>query len=209
MDDVRVMIVEDHGMVRDGLISAIDAADRLTIVGDAPDLTNAIAVADRCDPDVVVCDYHLPDGRGSDLPARLGQSRARVLLVSGVDAQIAVRSAVAGGCAGFVAKAEGIDELITAIQHVAEDRAVFPAGLLSDVALTEAAGPELTPREREILGLLATAASSQEMAETLHLSLNTVRNHVRSTMTKLGATTRLEAVVVAARHGLVDLSPAG
>ncbi len=167
----------------------------------------AVQLCRALTPDVVICDQQLPDGSGSDLPARLGQRETRVLLVTGVDSESAFSAAIAGGCAGFVSKTSGLARLVAAVHDLAADRAVFPAGLLGQIATTHPAQVDLTPRELEVLHLLADAASSDEIASSLGVSLHTARNHIRTALAKLGATTRLEAVVTAARQGIVDLSP--
>lgn len=208
MKPVRVAIVDDHGMVRDGLKAAIAEDPGLVVVGDAATLAAAIALCAAENPDVVICDQQLPDGLGSDLPASLGTDTIRVLLVSGLATEQTVAAAVAGGCAGFVAKADGIAKLVEAVRDLMADRAVFPAGLLRAMAAAGNAGggPALTSRELDVLRLLAQAKGSEEIAVELVVSLHTVRNHIRNTLAKLGATTRLEAVVKAARLGIVDLS---
>ena len=206
---VRVVVVDDHGMVRDGLVAAIGEDERLDVVGAAATLAEGVDLCQALDPDVVVCDQQLPDGSGSDLPAALGDTGARVLLVSGVATEKTVAAAVAGGCTGFVAKTEGVDRLVSAIDDLMADRAVFPAGLLARmVTAPESARASLTPREEDVINLLAEAKGSQEIADELLVSLHTARNHIRSVLSKLGASTRLEAVVKAARSGVIDLSPA-
>ena len=206
---VRVVVVDDHGMVRDGLVAAIGEDERLDVVGAAATLAQGVELCQALDPDVVVCDQQLPDGSGSDLPAALGDTQARVLLVSGVATDKTVGAAVSGGCAGFVAKTEGVARLVSAIDDLMADRAVFPAGLLARFAAGSATPSPavLTPREQDVINLLADAKGSQEIADELVVSLHTARNHIRSVLSKLGATTRLEAVVKAARSGVVDLSP--
>ena len=205
----RVVIIDDHGMVRDGLVAAIDNAQELQVVGAAATLAEGTGLCATLRPDVAVCDQQLPDGRGSDLPSALGNSPTRVLLVSGVATGETVSAAVTGGCAGFVAKTEGVAGLVSAIHDVLADRAVFPAHALARLASASHADPPvaLTPRELDVITLLAQARSSQEIADELTVSLHTARNHIRAVLAKLQASTRLEAVVKAARAGIVDLAP--
>lgn len=209
MTSVRVVVIDDHGMVRDGLVAAIGERSQLEVVGSASTLADGIDLCLTLEPDVAVCDQQLPDGTGSDLPAALGDSMTRVLLVSGVATDTTVGAAVSGGCAGFVAKTEGVERLVSAIDDLMADRAVFPAGLLARYASASAGARPvpLTPREQDVIELLAEAKGSQEIADELRVSLHTARNHIRAVMSKLGAGTRLEAVVKAARSGVVDLSP--
>lgn len=196
-------------MVGDGLVAVINDAPGLNVVGVAASVHDAATLCRRERADVAVCDYQLSGALGSELPAAVADLSTRVLLVSGANPRVALKAAVEGGCAGFLPKTAGIPELIEAIRRVAADAAVFPADALAHAAGGDrgASGPPLTPREAAVLELLARAANSQEIAAELGIALNTTRNHVRSTLAKLGAKTRLEAVVIAARSGLVDLSP--
>ena len=209
MSSARVVVIDDHGMVKDGLVAAIDGIAHLDVVGSASTLAEGIAVCRTLEPDVAVCDHQLPDGLGSDLPSQLGDAATRVLLVSGMTADETVVAAVSGGCAGFVAKTEGVARLTSAIDDLMADRAVFPARVLARLAtMSPPESPtSLTPRERDVIELLAEAKGSQEIADELVVSLHTARNHIRAVMAKLDAQTRLEAVVKAARAGIVDLSP--
>lgn len=130
-----------------------------------------------------------------------------MLLVSGLDQLQPATAALEGGCAGFLPKTAGVERLLTAVERVAAGEAVFPAAAIKRLTRpTQAADPSLTERETAVLRLLADAASSAAISAALHISLHTVRNHIRSIMTKLGAKIRLEAVVIAAWAGLVDLS---
>jgi DNA-binding NarL/FixJ family response regulator len=210
---LRVLLVEDHEMVARGLTAALVDEPDLEVVGwarTAGDGTNRYV---ELRPDVVVMDYRLPDGRGTDATREIRSVTrdACVLLLTGTDEAGVVAEALDAGCSGFVSKDRGIDELASAIRAVARGAAVFPASLLSRAlgprSDTQTLGADLTMREREVLDLLAQGASTDEIAGGLFLSMHTVRNHVRNILTKLHARTKLEAVVVAARAGVVDLRP--
>lgn len=210
---VRVLLVEDHDMVARGLEAALNDEDDIEVVGRAASAADGVARHAQLDPDVVVMDYRLPDGSGTDATRRIRENDpdAVVLLLTGFDDAGVVAAALDSGCSGFVTKDATIDNLAGAIRSVARGAAVFPAGQLAR-ALRPAArepqvGADLTSREREVLSLLAEGASTEEIAQLLFLSLHTVRNHVRNILTKLQARTKLEAVIVAARAGIVDLRP--
>jgi DNA-binding NarL/FixJ family response regulator len=210
---VRVLLVEDHAMVARGLEAALGEEDDLEVVGIAGSVEEGVTRFRQLGPDVIVMDYRLPDGHGTDATRRIRDidGDAAILLLTGADDPSVVSAALDAGCSGFVSKDRDLDELASAIRAVAKGAAVFPAGLLSR-ALSPGAehsvtGGDLTPREREVLGLLAEGASTEEIGSSLYLSLHTVRNHVRNILTKLHARTKLEAVVIAARAGLVDLTP--
>jgi DNA-binding NarL/FixJ family response regulator len=208
-----VLLVEDHEMVARGLEAALVDEPDLEVVAWARTAIDGAKQYLEMRPDVVVMDYRLPDGRGTDATREIrGADReACVLLLTGADDPGVVAEALDAGCSGFVSKDRGVDELASAIRAVARGAAVFPASLLSRAlgprsdSLT--VGADLTLREREVLDLLSSGASTEEIASGLFLSMHTVRNHVRNILTKLHARTKLEAVVVAARAGIVDLRP--
>jgi len=210
---MRVLLVEDHDMVARGLEAALNAEDDIAVVGRAANVADGIRAYDDLRPDVVVMDYRLPDGSGTDATRRIRDTHAdaTVLLLTGFDDPGVVSAALEAGCSGFVTKDASIESLAGAIRAVARGAAVFPAERLAR-ALSGSSGERmfgatLTGREREVLGLLARGNSTEEIAATLFLSMHTVRNHVRNILTKLHARTKLEAVVTAARAGIVDLSP--
>jgi DNA-binding NarL/FixJ family response regulator len=211
--NVRVLLVEDHAMVARGIEAALGEEDDLEVVGIAGTVEDGVLRFRQLDPDVVVMDYRLPDGAGTDAARRIRtlDEEAAVLLLTGADDPSIVSAALDCGCSGFVSKDRDVDELASAIRAVARGAAVFPADLLSRAlsAGTERStvGADLTSREREVLTMLADGSSTEEIGSNLFLSLHTVRNHVRNILTKLHARTKLEAVVIAARAGLVDLRP--
>jgi DNA-binding NarL/FixJ family response regulator len=205
---VRVVVVDDHQMLLDAMTIALSRHPRIEVVGSANSFSDAVDLLARADVDVLVTDLQLRDGRGTDLVDHATRSSPSipVLLITGTDGRRAVQAALASGCAGFVSKAHGFERLVDAVLAVARGAAVFPAALLSatfDAGPTDASG--LSTREVEVLQLLAGARSVTEIADELHLSLHTVRNHVKQILAKLGAHSQLEAVVIGARHGLVEI----
>jgi DNA-binding NarL/FixJ family response regulator len=210
---VRVLLVEDHAMVARGLEATLAEESDLEVVGIAGTVDESVLRFKQLTPDVVVMDFRLPDGEGTEATRRIREidADAAVLLLTGADDPGIVSAALDAGCSGFVSKGRDLDDLTSAIRAVARGAAVFPAGLLTR-AFTPGTdqlgtGADLTTREREVLGLLADGCSTEEIGSQLFLSLHTVRNHVRNILTKLHARTKLEAVVIAARAGLVDLRP--
>ncbi len=208
---IQVMLVEDHDMVREALIAALDARAIIEVIGAAAGVAEAepiLADGDRS-IDVIVADLQLGDGQGTDL-VELASQRAPappVLLITGTDDRRGLDLALRTGCAGFVSKAQGLDRLVDAVVAIGAGSAVFPAGLLASVTRDGDAsvGARLTPREREVLQMLAEANSIDEIAAELVLSPHTARNHVKAILSKLHARSQLEAVVIGARHGLVEI----
>ncbi len=211
--DVRVLLVEDHAMFARGIEAALAEEDGLEIVGIAGTVDEGVMRFKQLGPDVVVMDYRLPDGEGTEATRRIRviDGDAAVLLLTGADDPSIVSDALDSGCSGFVSKDRDVDDLVSAIRAVARGAAVFPADLLSRALSPsldkQGVGADLTAREREVLAMLADGSSTEEIGSGLFLSLHTVRNHVRNILTKLHARTKLEAVVIAARAGLVDLRP--
>lgn len=207
---VTVLLVEDHEMVATGFRAVLEEEPDLEVVGWGRTAEEGIELAREHHPAVVLMDYRLPDLDGATAAARIRSDSpdTAVLLVTGVETEAAVAAALDAGCAGFVSKGRGIIELAQAIRAAAAGAAVFPSELLAAVAgPARQQGHDLTARELEVLGLLAEGRSTEEIADRLVVSMHTVRNHVRNILTKLGARTKLEAVVVAARTGVVDIGP--
>jgi len=208
--EVTVVVLEDHEMVATALEAALEQDHRLHVVGTAGRLEDALALVEERQPDVLVTDLRL-DGlevadqlpRFSDLAPGL-----RILVVTGWATERTLFESLDHGAHGFLAKSQGLDELVDAVVRVALGETVVTPPLLP--ALVRRTSPrggrdraELTPRELEVLRLLAEGVGTQDMAVRLHVSPNTIRNHVRSLLGKLGASTRLEAVTIARRMDLI------
>lgn len=208
---VRVGLVEDHGLMLEGLVAVLSADPRFEVVGTATSLADFTKRASLWAAGVVVTDYALPDGTGAEV-ARHVRSAApgtAVLMISGVERPTFLEEAIEAGCAGFVSKVLGSTELADAIMTVARGASVFPVGALRRLASPDLTRPgaTITHREMEVLRLLASARSAPEIAEMLSVSTHTARNHIRSVLTKLGARSQLDAVVMAVRWGLVAIEP--
>lgn len=208
-ETIRLILVEDHAMVLDGLISVMASEPDLELVGTASSVADASALIGSERPAVVITDFALPDGTGADVAefALKTDSSIKVLMITGLNDRTAVRAAIRAGCSGFMSKGEGIAQLRSAVRAVAGGATVFPANLLAAVAHStiSGVGNDLTKRELEILGGLAKAKSAEDLADEYVLSLHTVRNHIQNVLSKLGARSQLEAVVTAAAEGLVQV----
>ncbi|MGI9646298.1 MAG: response regulator [Ilumatobacteraceae bacterium] len=207
---VRVVLVEDHAMVLDAICQTLGQRDEIEVVGWARSHQEALELLTMRTADVLVTDLDLGDGHGTDLVAHATTANPPipVLLITGTDDKKGIEAALASGCAGFVSKSQGFGQLVDAVLSVARGAAVFPAALLSQRLEDErtAGDSGLSPRELEVLQLLAEAKSVPEISATLHLSVHTVRNHIKQILAKLGAHSQLEAVVIAARRGQVQIS---
>lgn len=207
MDPIRVVVVDDHEMVLQGLLAALSAEPDLDVVASASSVAEFRALVGDLETDVVVTDWQLQDGTGAEIAemANAAVEGVAVLMISGFRDDRTVSAALEAGCSGFVGKGAGVHELARAIRTVMTGAAVFPADMLSSVVRRERAddGNLLTTRETEVLSLLAAAKTVDDIAEQLYLSVHTVRNHVRAILNKLNAKSQLEAVVEGVRAGLV------
>ncbi|MEJ2853483.1 MULTISPECIES: response regulator transcription factor [unclassified Saccharothrix] len=206
---IRVLLVEDHDMVAEAIGLAFQHTAGLDVVATARSVAGAVTATREHRPDVVVLDRRLPDGDGTSAIGELAALGARVLVLTGeATPSVAARVAEVGG-AGLVLKSSRLEDLADAVRRVADGEAVFDGALLNGVlnrltGRVPATGASLTGRERETLALLADGASTNEIATRLGVARNTVRNHVQRVLDKLGARSKLEAVTIARREGLVD-----
>ncbi|WIY00184.1 response regulator transcription factor [Amycolatopsis mongoliensis] len=199
---VRVLLVEDHDMVAEALQLALDRADGITVVGRARSRVEAVADTREHAPDVVVLDRRLADGDALGVVAELGSGGARVLVLTGdAPPSVAAQVAKAGG-AGLLLKSSQLGVLEAAVREVAAGGVVFDPEPQPEI-FDRLTGAALTARERETLDLLAEGATTEEIGERLGVSRNTTRNHVQRVLGKLGARSKLEAVAVARREGLI------
>lgn len=203
----RVVVVDDHGMLREGLTAGLNSHVDIEVIGSSPNIAEFKEAFGAWDANVVVADFHLPDGTGLDIlgHVRSQSAETRVIIVTGHDRVGLLHDVISAGGDGLLSKSVTISELASAVIAVGCGASAFPAGALRQWAerdLTEV-GATLTPREREVLGLLATAKSASAIATELTVSTNTVRNHIRAILAKLQVSSQLEAVVTAQREGLV------
>ncbi|MDD9942284.1 MAG: response regulator transcription factor [Myxococcales bacterium] len=203
-DPLRVVLVDDHELVRAGVRATL--AGRVDIVGEAGDVAGAVELIRATNPDVVLLDVHLPGGNGPAVIASLPATTARFLALSVSDAADDVIAVIRAGARGYVTKAIGGDELLTAIERVASGDAVFSprlAGFVLDAfrAQQPEAGPSqesdpeldrLTNREREVLQLLARGYAYKEIADRLTISIKTVESHASAVLRKLQLSNRRE-----------------
>jgi DNA-binding NarL/FixJ family response regulator len=205
---IRVVIVDDHTMVAESFQRLLDAQPDIEVVGLASGLQEAISAATRHRPDVILMDYALPDGDGAaaTLAVRAVLPSTKVLLLTGSDGSMALPAALEAGCVGYIEKTAAVDTLVQAVRAAAAGEVVLSHRDLGRLmGPRPERGPEvLTPREREVLTLVAEGLPNRTIAERLTLSLNTVRTHVQAVLTKLGAHSKLEAVAIARRRGLIS-----
>lgn len=206
---IRVLLADDQDLVRAGLRSLLDAQDGVEVVGEAADGAEAVALAVRLLPDVVVMDLRMPrrDGVAATAELRALLPAMRVLVLSTFDEDELVRAAVAAGACGYLLKDAPVEQLLLGLRCAASGQTlVSPAiarRLLDRFAAPLRPLPDLTSRERDVLVLLARGLSNRELGRQLHVSEATVKTHVSSLLAKLGLRDRLQAAVLAYETGLV------
>lgn len=208
---VRIVVADDHGVVREGLRSLIGAVDGFELVESVGTVREAVRAAVCRQPDVLVMDINLPDGSGLDATREVSRvaPNVAVLMLTMYDDDDSVFAAVRAGALGYVLKGADPDQIVRAITSVADGEAIFGPGvarramaLLSTSRDDAPPFPTLTPREREILQLIATGIGNAAIAGQLSVSPNTVANHVSNVFRKLQVATRAEAIVRARDVGL-------
>jgi DNA-binding NarL/FixJ family response regulator len=204
---VRVLVVDDHPVVRDGLVQLLTAADDLDVVGAAADGAEAVGLAGSTKPDVILMDLSMPVMDGCEATRRIVDANpdARVLILTSFTDQEGIVQALDAGAVGYMLKDAEPAELLGAVRAVARgesplDPKVAAALLRSrSVARHE---PELTAREREVLGLVGTGMANKQIARRLGISEKTVKAHLTNVFQRIGVSDRTQAALWAERHGL-------
>lgn len=207
-EPIRVLLVDDHPVVRQGLRTFLDLQDDITVVGEAADGAGCVAAARQLSPDVVLLDLRMPgsDGVAALRGLRADGNPARVLVITSFPEPAAVLPAVRAGASGYVYKDVDPPALAAAIRAVHAGHVLLHPDVARLLAAGEAApaGVRLTAREHQVLAEIAHGRSNREIARALALSEKTVKTHVSAILTKLGVQDRTQAALYAVRTGLVD-----
>ncbi|MDT0186160.1 response regulator transcription factor [Microbacterium sp. ARD31] len=213
MDTHRVLVADDHEEFRRGLEALLAAAPGLEVVGTAGDGAMAVALALDLQPDVVLMDLHMPRVNGIDATARIVQSSPHigVVVLTMMEDEESVFAAVRAGARGYLLKGARRGEITRAVHAVGAGEVIFGPGIADRVMAyfagarsrpTADAFPDLTDRERVVLGLIAEGKENGEIARQLGLSVKTVRNHASNIFAKLQVAHRAQAIVKAREAGL-------
>ena len=209
---IRIVVVDDHAVVRSGLRMLLEAEDDIEVVGEAGNTRDAVFEVRAQKPDVILLDVVMPGESGIEATPKLLHEapEAKILMLSMQDDPRYVREAFAAGASGYVLKEAADAEVVSAIREVAGGtRYVHPAlgarMVAADAAARAAADSDpLSDREHEVLKLLALGHTNQEIAQTLYISVRTAETHRAHIMRKLNLTTRAELVRYAIEHGQLD-----
>ena len=200
----RILLVDDHAVVREGLVSLLQRQSDLLVVAEAADGASAIRLYRQHRPDLVVLDLRLPDMDGVEVTAAIRAEfpQARLLVLSSFDGDEDIYRALKAGARAYVLKDSTREELLAAVRTVAAGQRSLSAAVAERLA-ERVTGSELTARELAVLRQIVSGRSNKQIASVLSISEGTVKTHVKSILAKMGVEDRTEAAVLALRRGLV------
>ncbi|MHB8513479.1 MAG: response regulator [Actinomycetota bacterium] len=209
---IRVLVVDDHRLVAQAITDALSHAPDIEVAGVAHDGASGIEHARKLQPDVILMDLLLPDLDGASATKAILESvpDTKIVMVTGSIDEAALIAALSAGCVGYISKERDLNELVDAVRAVAVGETLVSPDMLPVILKrlqVSAKAPQvsLTSREQELLELLSTGISTQDAAERLGVSVFTIRKHIQNLMFKLGAHSRLEAIAIGVRLGLIEL----
>jgi len=203
---IRILVVDDHFVVRMGLIGVVNTEPDMEVVGEAADGNQAVEVFGRVKPSLVLMDVRMPikDGIAATKEIRTRHPDARILMLTTYDGDTEIHRAIQAGARGYVLKNSTGDELIPALRAVAAGKEWIPEEIANRLA-SRKRFEELTPRELQVLQQMATGQANKEIGDVLRITENTVKDHLKNILCKLRVADRTEAVTVAVQRGIIQL----
>ena len=214
---MKVLIVDDHVLFREGLVSLLDSDSSFTVVGQAGSVNESIELARRLKPDLILMDFSLPDGDGSEASSAILAElpETNIVFLTMYDANEKLFAAIRSGAKGYLLKNLPVSKLMNSLRSIEKGEAAISRRMtlrvLEEFSHTDNDGfganglPEnFTPRELDVLRELSNGATNSEIAATLFLSVNTVKHHIHNILSKLGLNNRREAIKYARKQGLVN-----
>lgn len=211
MSKIKVLIADDHDLVREGICKLLELYDEIEVVGEAGDGLETVSKVREYPPDLVLLDLNMPrmDGITAINKIKEINPEVKVLILTIHDEKEYIYEVVKAGAEGYIQKDIKPEELKDSIERVIQGERVFPRSveeLIKEIAVHKPQIDELSSREQEVLDLLAQGMSNRDIAEALFISEKTVKNHVSNILRKLSVNDRTQAVIVALKRGLVRLS---
>jgi DNA-binding NarL/FixJ family response regulator len=203
---IRVMSVDDHPLMHEGVAAVIDDQPDMALIAKASGGADALAVFREAQPDVTLMDLRLQDGSGIDaMSAILSEfPKARIIILTMSQANAEIQRALKSGASGYMLKTTPSKELVNAIRKVHSGKKHIPQEIAANLA-EHFSNDQLTPRETEVLKHIAGGNRNRDIAEKLHISEETVKIHIKHIMDKLDASDRTQAVAIAIRRGIIQL----
>lgn len=205
-EPIRLLVVDDHAIVRKGLVALLNSVEGLSVIAEASDGEQAIQAHRVHKPDVTLMDLRLPKIGGADAISRIRQETpaARIIVLTTFDGDEDIFRALQAGAKGYLLKGMDAAELTEAIRAVCAGKSKIPAFVAEKLA-GRMGGPSLTARELEVLKCIVGGRSNKEIAGDLHISEATVKTHINSILSKLGVSDRTQAATSALQRGIVHL----
>jgi len=203
---IRILVADDHFVVRMGLIALVNTESDMEVVGEAADGNQAVEMFQKCSPDLVLMDLRMPvkDGIAATTEIRSKHPHARVLMLTTYDGDTDIHRAMQAGAQGYVLKNSTGDKLIPALRAVAAGQKWIPKEIATRLA-ARSLFEELTPRELQVLQQMARGLANKEIGDVLKITEHTVKDHLKNILGKLRVADRTEAVTVALQRGLIQL----
>jgi DNA-binding NarL/FixJ family response regulator len=202
----RILIVDDHVMIRLGLVEAINAEADFKVVGQASNGEEAFAIYPQCHPDVVIMDFQMPGADGATVTSRLRSlhPNAKVLLHSMYEGEEDIWRSVEAGACGYLSKSGDVGDLLSALRHVVNGDTYFPPAIAAKLNARRKRN-SLSPRELQVLKEIVAGRSNKEIVDSMKISEATVKMHIANMLTKLGVLDRTQAAIQAVRQGIIHL----
>lgn len=214
VSEVRVVIIDDHRMFAESLSHLLSADDDLEVAGIASSGEAGLELVLQSQPDVALIDYRLPDQDGVALTRTIHEHLpdVHVVILTGLNDERVLLAAIEAGVSGFLTKDRAADDVTEAVKAAAAGEALIAPDMLGRLLprlerSEQGLGADLTARERQLLERVAEGGTNKAIARELHLSVNTVRNYMQALLAKLDAHSKLEAVAIATRAGLLEPPP--
>jgi DNA-binding NarL/FixJ family response regulator len=206
-DPIRILVAEDHHVVRQGLVALIKTVENMQVVGEACDGRQAVELFRQHQPDVTIMDLRLPHMTGVEAITEIRRNfpNARIIVLTTYDGDEDIYRALQAGARGYLLKDMSGDDLMDAIRTVHAGRSRIPPAVAQRLA-DRLGGPELTTRELEVLKLIVSGKSNKEIGRELFISEATVKTHINSLLSKLGVSDRTQAATTALQRGIVHLN---
>lgn len=211
---IRILVVDDHVIFREGLAALLNAAPNITVIGEAGTGADAVASAAALAPDIILMDIQMPDMNGIDATRRIlaAHPEMRVIMLTMLEDDDSLFAAMRAGARGYILKGADKAEVLRTVAAAAEGQALFGPAIARRItslfqknvqtSTTVVPFPELTEREREVLNLIAQGRSNHEIAQQLVVSGKTISNHISNIFSKLQVTDRAQAIIKARRSGM-------